>query len=258
VILRALGVVLAKLAYFVFRLRRVHVERAFALGGVSLAPLAFYRSLGVSAVELLACALRPNAVKAMLTPAAVEVLARAKRTPHVFAVAHTGNWELAAFAAAQRAPLSCLAKPLSVGWLDRALNTTRKRHGLHLVRNLKEVFAALERGRSVAILIDQVPQSFAHGERAQFMGQCAYVDRTAALVAARANVPLVFASSRREQGRTVLDVSSAFVPSGAMDPTWIRATTLALNGLLEDFVTRHPSEWLWLHRRWKTPLDLRA
>jgi lauroyl/myristoyl acyltransferase len=43
----------------------------------------------------------------------------------------------------------------------------------------------------------------------------------------------------------------------AMEPqstrAWVEEATTRANTALERFVRANPTEWLWMHRRWKTP-----
>ena len=95
--------------------------------------------------------------------------------------------------------------------------------------------------------IDQVPDKKRHGVRVDFLGRPAWVDRAPISLARRMNVPLVvIASHRTTEGRQrvrLLDVIDPHANDAAL-----RATAA-----LERFVRAHPTEWLWMHRRWKTP-----
>jgi hypothetical protein len=39
---------------------------------------------------------------------------------------------------------------------------------------------------------------------------------------------------------------------------WIESATREATRALDAFVCERPSSWLWLHRRWRAPLELRA
>jgi lauroyl/myristoyl acyltransferase len=236
--LAALGRRIGTLAYWL-GYRRAHVEQALVRAGIAMPALSFYRSLGRSLVELLL--VRP---KVRFSAKAQEVLAAP--TPVVFAVAHSGNWEWMAYACARQVPLAVLAKPLSIPLFNRAIGRIRARHNVHIANSLDALLRCLRDGMSVAVLTDQVPRLARHGQREIFLGAPALVDRTAALVAARAQRPLVFATSRRDGDEQVVDVPLVLAP-----PLDVGAATAAVNAALDAFVRQHPSEWLWSHRRWR-------
>jgi KDO2-lipid IV(A) lauroyltransferase len=63
--------------------------------------------------------------------------------------------------------------------------------------------------------------------------------------------------SRREGGRHVFEVLRPLAPPPSGDRAWLAETAQALNDFLGDFIRRHPDQWMWSHRRWKTP-ELKA
>jgi KDO2-lipid IV(A) lauroyltransferase len=175
----------------------------------------------------------------------------------VLAGAHTGNWELAACALARRAPLLVVAKRLSVGAFDAFAKRTRRAHGVELAEPegaLPVAQRSLARGGWVTMLIDQVPESPAHGARVSFLGQPALASRAPAALAWRSGAPLLVVAARRSaSGRQVLSVLDAHVPPEGAGRAWIDEATRASTRALERFVLDHPTEWLWLHRRWRLP-----
>jgi Kdo2-lipid IVA lauroyltransferase/acyltransferase len=218
-----------------------------------------YRSLGTSAVELLYLAARgaEAAGHACIDPASrrlwQEALGRGRGV--VVAASHTGNWDLAACTVARDVELLVVTKRLSVRSLDSFWQSTRAAQGVTLTEArgaLARARAVLGRGGAVAMMIDQVPASARHALAAEFLGRMATVDRAPAVLAAACGCPLVVAASRREaSGRHVLVVLDVIEPAPASSPAWVRQATVQATRALEQFVRAHPSQWLWLHRRWK-------
>lgn len=244
------------------RVRRAHVEASMARAGVASpaeATRGMYRALGTSALELLWLAGRPRELDGLVRvePSAREALAGAARRGAVFAASHTGNWDLAACAVAARAPLLVVTKHLSLGFVDAFWQEARARYGV----SLSSAAGALERARrqldapgAVAMMIDQVPLRRAHAVEASFLGARAWVDRAPATLAARARVPLVVSAARRdERGVEHVVALEAFGPPPRATRAWIEDATIRATAALERFVLLYPTEWLWMHRRWKTP-----
>ncbi len=261
-VLRMLGALLGWLAGSVLRIRRAHVEESMRAAGVERPreeARRMYRELGVSLVEFLWLALGARrAVEAATIDegsalAWRQALARGKGV--VVAASHTGSWDLAACAVARDVELTVVTKHLSVRWLDRVWQRTRAARGVKLVDARGALRAgrdALARGGAVAMMIDQVPGSPRQAAVVSFLGRPALADRAPAALAALAGAPLVVAASRRlSDGTHRLHVLSVHEPPARPGPAWIASVTVAATQDLEAFVRRYPSQWLWLHRRWK-------
>lgn len=244
------------IAYFfcsVVRYRRNHVEASLAHAGIELSPFAVYRSLAHSLVELLRTGLGRPVPTVVFSEAAHAVLKDAQKRPYVIAFGHTGNWEAMAYACSVRMSLVALAKRLSIGVFDRMIASIRRRHGLGVERTASGLLRHLARGVSVAVPIDQVPKASHHGQRESFLGAEASVDRTAALLAAKARCPIVLVTCARDGKVHFVDIAQVHEAPAHPSRGWVRATTSELNQALETFVRAHPSQWLWLHRRWRGP-----
>jgi KDO2-lipid IV(A) lauroyltransferase len=259
----ALGAILGWLAGGVLRIRRAHVEgamRAANIADPAREARAMYRALGVSAWELLRVARRSDAVGRAAFEPASEARWRAALAGGrgvVVAASHTGNWDLAACRVARDTELLVVTKHLHARGFDRFWQETRSARGVVLadaVGAVRRARAVLRRGGAVAMMIDQVPASASHAVEAEFLGRPAFVDRAPAALAAACRVPLVLAASRRdEHGTTEIVVFDVLEPPARPSPRWVQDATVAATSALDAFVRAHPSQWLWLHRRWRTP-----
>jgi KDO2-lipid IV(A) lauroyltransferase len=102
------------------------------------------------------------------------------------------------------------------------------------------------------MMIDQVPASPRHAIADVFLGRAVLADRAPAALAASTGAPLVVATSRRAaDGAHRLEVLAVLHPPARPGRAWIDGATRAATRALDAFVRRHPSQWLWLHRRWK-------
>jgi KDO2-lipid IV(A) lauroyltransferase len=254
----------------VLGIRRAHVidaMRAACVGDPPRAADGMYRALGVSLLEFLwlgGRGRRPLGELGALDASAEVAIEEASRLGRgiVLAGAHTGNWELAACAMAERVPVLVVAKRLSVGVLDAFARRTRARYGVSLAEPEGALGVAQQKlaaGGCVTLIIDQVPESVAHGVAVSFLGQPALASRAPAALAWRQRAPLLVVAARREpSGRHVLSVLQTLLPPSSASPpaadrAWIEEATRASTLSLERFVQAHPTEWLWLHRRWRLP-----
>lgn len=225
-----------------------------------------YRALGASVFELLWLAGKKRSLGSLI---AVEARsrkawerARAGGRGVVVAASHTGNWDAAACAMAAEGELLVVTKRLTMKGVDTFWQGARARHGVLLCDPegaLSRGREVLARGGAVAMMIDQVPVSAKHAMVCEFLGAPALVDRAPAALAARARVPLVVVAERRTRGPRVrapectheIFVLDVIEPPKRASRAWIEEATGRATRALDAFVRENPSEWLWMHRRWK-------
>jgi len=265
-VLRVLGTMLGVIAFDVLRIRRAHVLSSMARAGIGGARDArrMFASLGTGALEILWLAGRS---KTKIVAPEGEGIARidgldvweqahAKGRGVVVVTAHTGNWDVSACACAEKTALTVVTKRLSARGLDAFWQSTRSRRGVRLVAADANVIRVLREdlgaGRTVALLVDQDPERTTSVVEADFLGAPALHDTLPATLAARAGAPLVIAFARREGDTHVVDILRAIDPPARASARWIEETTRAIAAELDAFVRRDASNWLWLHRRWKT------
>jgi Kdo2-lipid IVA lauroyltransferase/acyltransferase len=263
--LGALGRPLGWLVGSVLRVRRAHVEASLERAGCR-APQrtarAMYSALGASVMELLWLARRPTEALSgvcALDPASRVALDRARSLGKgaVLAASHTGNWELAACALARALDLLVVVKPIAAGGVDAFMTRARRAHGLGLALPggaLASARDVLGRGGCVAMLIEQVPEKESHGVPLDFLGARALADRAPAALAASGGAPLVVVAFRRESsGAQLIEVLTVLHPPARDRRAWVLRATWEATMALDAFVRRYPSEWLWMHRRWRPP-----
>lgn len=266
------GALLGYVAGSVLRIRRRLVEDAMREAGVaspSRTAAAMYRALGTSLVDLLFVAGANHDARARTVASAVidprtvaELDAALARGPVVLFASHTGNWELAAAAAARLLEargrrLAVIAKAMSARGVDGFLARLRHALGIDVVAPAGAFAAArraLRAGNVVVMPIDQVPDRTEHALSASFLERMAFVDRAPATVAWRAGATvLVVAAEPTASGYRVTHLDTIAPAHGTSARAWIDATTLRATAALDRFVREHPAAWLWLHRRWKAP-----
>ncbi len=173
----------------------------------------------------------------------------------IFVTAHLGSWELMAATLARLGyPIHTVAKRSYDDRFTKMIETARSRFGVRAVYRGDPGAAAamlrVLRGNGIlGFLIDQdtdVPSVFA-----PFFGKPAKTPSGPAVFALRTGAPIVVGTISRKGGTPMhrIDIVQAAQGSDVYD------TTAALNRLLEARIRRHPSEWVWFHRRWKSRPD---
>lgn len=250
------------LAWFVggvLRVRAAHVIASLERAGVP-EPRAvarrMYRSLGRGVFELIELALRPRSSPRVhgLDAVVAAVRNKAGTAGVVVATAHTGNWDYAACALATHVDLTVITKRLSVSWLDRWWQGLRAARGVRLVQAgsaARAALAALRRGGWVASMLDQAPERTRGVASVGFLGAVADVDLAPALLAVRARCPLVVACAKRTADGHAVELLGVLEPPPGANRAWAAFAMREATSMLEQFVRRHPEQWLWMHRRWK-------
>ncbi|MEZ4389273.1 MAG: lysophospholipid acyltransferase family protein [Candidatus Krumholzibacteriia bacterium] len=170
--------------------------------------------------------------------------------------AHVGNWEwLAAAQAALGLDIAIITRHAHQRGVDRYWQRTRQARGLRFFDNhgsLHAVMRHLREGGAVGMSIDQ-NEGGTTGARVPFFGRESGTVKAPALLSARLGCPVLMALSwRDESGRHHADFSPEIAPVAGVDlADTVERTTRHYNALLEAFIREHPTQWTWVHRRWK-------
>lgn len=175
----------------------------------------------------------------------------------ILVTGHYGNWELLGYTlAALGFDTYAVMRPLDNPYLNRFLERTRAAGGLRLLHKAgasEVVDSLLERGELVCFIADQ--DAGRKGIFVEFFGRQAATYKSIALLAIRHEVPIVVGYSRRLSPRFEyeLGVERVITPDewrNQADP--VRWITQEYTRAIEAFVRRDISQYLWVHRRWKT------
>jgi len=184
--------------------------------------------------------------------------ARAKGKGVIFLTGHCGNWELLAILSSYKvAPLSVVVRPLNNPYLNAFLLGARSRFGNSVIDKkgaLRTILTALKRRGNVGILMDQavLPEE---GYVIEFLGQGAWTSKMPALLARKTGAPAVPAFIRRtESGHEITIHPEILLSSMGNQEEAVKEDTSRFSGFIEDYIKENPSQWLWMHRRWKRVL----
>ncbi len=152
--------------------------------------------------------------------------------------------------------LYSIARPLDNKYLNRYIYGVRKRRGQKIVdkKGAADLMPQIvARGSSLAFIADQ--DAGRKGVFVDFFGRKASSYKSIGLVAMTHNLPIAVGYSRRVGNRFFfeLGVQRIIFPEEWADKddplTWI---TAEYNKAIEAFIREDPSQYWWLHRRWKT------
>jgi KDO2-lipid IV(A) lauroyltransferase len=181
--------------------------------------------------------------------------AKSKGRGVLFVTGHCGNWELLAIAAsAKLASLAVVARPLNNAYLNRFVEDARHRYGNSIVYKrgaLKPIMQVLKGNGCVGILMDQavIPDE---GYVIDFLGRDAWTTKMPALIARKTGVAVLPAFIQRtDKGHRITIYPEVELSKKSDKEKAVREDTKSFSGFIESYIKENPTEWLWIHRRWK-------
>jgi len=168
---------------------------------------------------------------------------------------HCGNWELNALASATNLTrVNVVARALNNPFLNKLIEKTRKKYGNTVIYKkgaLKKILSALKRNETVVILMDQSVVS-AEGVVADFLGKKDHIMKTPAIIARKTGSPVLPVFGRRAGKGYLIEIGDEIEMDKAEDyEQAVYNDTIRFSGHIENYIKNNPSEWLWIHRRWK-------
>lgn len=173
-----------------------------------------------------------------------------------FMTAHLGSWEMAAHPVGiYGGGLHVVARAADNPLLDREFDRLRGRYGNRTIAKrgaARQILRVLQAGGRVGILIDQRVR-LREGIELPFFGRPALTTTLLAKLSLRTGAPVVPCFCFLEPGgRYRLEVHPPVLPEVGGDDPAIALTRRYLE-ITETEIRRHPTEWMWMHDRWKLP-----
>ncbi len=173
----------------------------------------------------------------------------------IFVSGHLGNWEwMGAFVAMLGFPLSYVVETQSNRLVDNWVNQIRMNYGAEIITRqnaVKGILTALKRQRIVAMLSDQ--DAGPAGVFVSFFGHPASTPKGPAVFHLKTDAPIIFGSAILNNNKYHISLEDLKFPplTGDRDSEEKEIMKLITNRI-EQEIRKHPEQYLWLHRRWKT------
>ncbi len=221
-------------------------KKCFGNLGISLAEIAkVYFAIGNSVIKAVRVSGIENYHNAKLKNKGVIIIS-----------GHCGNWELLSLAGGLAIDgISAVARGQNNPFLSRMVERVRDRHGNSVIYKkgaLRGILSELRHNRSVGILIDQavLPEE---GVKIDFLGMKAWTTKMPALIARRTGCSVLPAFISRDiNGGHTIKIYPEITLSKLENPKdALQEDVRTFSGYVEDYIRQNPSEWLWIHRRWK-------
>jgi len=177
--------------------------------------------------------------------------------PCIFLTGHIGNWELLGYTLALIGfRMTALARPLDNPLVSDWLFRARQASGLKVITKwgaTEELQRIVEGGGKIAFIADQ--NAGDDGLFVPFFGRLASSYKSIGLLAMRYRIPVVAGMASRvgEQFRYEISGLDVIWPSdweSQDDPLFY--ITARFNRALESMIRTVPTQYLWVHRRWKS------
>ena len=265
---RAFGITIGLLAYMFYpRLRRVGMRNlAIAFPDKTSKEKKrilrkVYKNLGRQMAEFcLFPRYTPENVDKIATYDGFENFAQAEARGKgvLFITAHFGGWEIGSFFHSLHGhPLNIVIRPLDNPHLNAMVDRYRTRYGNSTFPKqdfARGLLSSLKRGQTVGILMD-TNMTPPQGAFVDFFGVPACTATGLARVALHTDAAVVPGFTLWDQKlgkyRIRFDPALKLIRTGD-DEADALANTAAFTKVIENYVSRYPEQWLWVHRRWKT------
>lgn len=174
----------------------------------------------------------------------------------IFLAGHFGNWELSQIVTGTFGkPIHVLARSQKHTLLNQLLNELRESRGSVSVSRgmgVRDLMRALRRNEFIGLLGDQ-DAGKEGGIILSFFGRKTTVPTGAYEIAARTGAAILPAFFVRNEGpRHTLHIGEPIrCNQNSEDNTNHESPARTYLKILEDFITRFPSQWLWGSKRWK-------
>lgn len=168
---------------------------------------------------------------------------------------HCGNWELmAVYLSINLTKAKIIARKQNNEYLNRFIERTRGKYGNDIIYKqgaLKQILTSLKKNETVALLMDQsVIKS--EGISIHFLGKNAYAMKTPAVIARKTGAAVVPLFIRRKEEGHIIEIQEEIPLVSSEDgDTALLHDTINFSRPIEDYIKKYPSDWLWIHRRWK-------
>ena len=182
-------------------------------------------------------------------------VAESKGRGVLFITGHCGNWELMALLMSVKfKSTAVVARPLNNSYINKLVEMMRKRYGNRVIYKqgaLKAIIKTLKNSGYVGILMDQAVLAD-EGYVIDFLGKGAWTTKMPAVIARKTSAAVIPVFIHRTDGSHMIKLYPEVELSKNDDKeTAVIEDTKRFSGYIERYIQEHPTEWLWMHRRWK-------
>jgi len=181
--------------------------------------------------------------------------ARARGKGLIFLTGHCGNWELVALAYSRlfKDSMSVVARRQNNPYLNSMVENMRMHYDnlvIYKDNALRNMIAVIRKNGTIGLLVDQAVFP-AEGALIPFLGRTAWASKGPVVIAHKTGVAITPAFAHREGGRHVITFNPECVFKGDNTGEGMVEDVKQYSVYIERFICAHPTNWYWVHRRWK-------
>ncbi len=170
--------------------------------------------------------------------------------------AHLGNFQLPGMIAGFLGlPITNITKSVKPEALNEHWQRVRKRFDLKTVDrrgSFRACLTTLKSNQLLGFLLDQ-NMKLREGIFVEFFGRQACTTPGMALLSVMTGSPVIPVFCwRHPDGNYRIEILPAIPPPPDREPATIRRATQGYTAIVESAIRRHPDQWIWIHRRWRT------
>jgi len=180
-----------------------------------------------------------------------------KKGGKILVTAHIGNWEIGGAGIAREiGEIISLAYRMKNKKVNQIITSIREQSGIKIIfhdQPLKDFIKALKAGKTIVFLVDQ--NALRHrGVFVNFFGLEASTVSFPAKLAVKYGVPVLFGYQyyhyETETYRAIIQEISP--PKCYTREEKIKILAQKYTKMIEEAIRKHPDQYLWAHKRWKT------
>lgn len=224
-----------------------------------------FKNLGTSLVET--CRLYHGKGNALIDSIEVRGMenydaARAQGKGIIFLTGHCGNWELVALAYSRlfKDSMSVVARRQNNPYLNTMVEKMRMHYENRVIykdQAMRNMISVIRKNGTIGLLVDQTVFP-AEGVLIPFLGRSAWASKAPSLLARKTGVVILPSFIHRENGHHVITINPPCVFDESGGEGFEAEDAKKYSGYIERFIIAHPTDWYWVHRRWKRAGELGA
>lgn len=181
--------------------------------------------------------------------------ARSRGKGIILLTGHCGNWELGALAFSRifNKSVSVVARRQNNPYLNTIVEKMRIGYQNRIIYKdnaLRNMISVIRKDGIVGLLVDQavLPEE---GVLIPFLGRTAWASKTPVVLARKTGAAILPTFTHREGGRHIITVHPPCVFEWSESDEGLAEDVKRYSEYIERFIICHPTNWYWVHRRWK-------